>query len=225
MGCYQTRATDKRILQYLVLGLEGAGKSCVLRAYEGRPFDETPDSTTLTTISEFQKDKLTIRAVEVGGSIETRKKWPELYDIFEYDALIFVIDGGNAKSLEESKEELRRIMIANNEEIEHIPVAVFVNKSDLGSKLNLKELQQVVKDSAKGKRDFANVYAISSKTGQNVEQGFGELNSHLNPQFVCCDSRNHKKVKREKSEPNDSSTAPFKSDLNTGRKHKQQSSI
>ena len=79
-----------------------------------------------------------------------------------------MIDANDPNSFEEAKEELRRVLLANVNEIENIPVMALVNKSDLGRKANCKKLNQIVNNVAKDKRNFAKMSMVSSKTGENI---------------------------------------------------------
>lgn len=199
MGCAQNREKkEERVLKYLFLGLEGAGKTSVIKAYEGEPFDETPDPTTIVTIHEFKKNAHLLRAVECPGSKEAKNAWLDAYNICSFDAIVFVLDGSNPNSYEEAKEQLRNIMLSHYEDIEYLPVAVFVNKADLGTKIDSKELRALVKDAAKDRRKFASVYDVSAKTGENISKGFEDLEDHLNP-MCCCFSVRYEKPKKTSS--------------------------
>jgi len=60
----------------------------------------------------------------VGGGRETRKYWRNFTN--GTDLLVYMVDGSNSQSLEESKEELMRVL--NSPDISDVPCLLISNK-------------------------------------------------------------------------------------------------
>ena len=188
MGCCQTRRRHEELtVQFLVLGLEGAGKSSLISSLEGKPFDEFIEPNTSTSIKEFKKDGHLIRTIEYGKPKGAERQWHKVYDYFKYDAIILVVDGSDYSRYEEVEHELKELLQSRYEPLEHLPIALFVNKTDKRVKIDTKELTNIIKDTVGESRAFGEVYFMSAKTGKNVTKSFKLLFKHIKP--LC--SRSH----------------------------------
>ena len=96
-------------LTALLVGLDGAGKSSVVRALVGG----ASAASTLPTVGFSAPAVIAVtgsrlRLYDVGGGARIRALWPAFYA--DVHALIFVVDASDAPRLREAAAELRRAL-------------------------------------------------------------------------------------------------------------------
>uniref|UniRef100_A0A6I8PFW1 ARF like GTPase 10 n=1 Tax=Ornithorhynchus anatinus TaxID=9258 RepID=A0A6I8PFW1_ORNAN len=127
-------AGDER--QVLVLGLDGAGKSSLLRCLAG----QAAEGHTAPTWG-FNSVRLPTRAfrmdlLEVGGGQNLRFYWKEF--LSQADVLVFVVDSADRPRLPCARQELHMLLAEDPD----LPVLVVANKQDKSGALSLDELQR-----------------------------------------------------------------------------------
>eukprot|EP01113_Clastostelium_recurvatum_P028642 TRINITY_DN3461_c0_g1_i1.p1 TRINITY_DN3461_c0_g1~~TRINITY_DN3461_c0_g1_i1.p1 ORF type:complete len:205 (+),score=36.62 TRINITY_DN3461_c0_g1_i1:1-615(+) len=123
---------DTRIL---MLGLDGAGKTTIL--YKLKIGEIV---TTIPTIG-FNVEQVTYRRTsfsvwDVGGQDKIRPLWRHYYQ--NTVGLIYVVDASDRERIEESKEELTKLL--TEAELSDVLVLVFANKQDLPNAASESEL-------------------------------------------------------------------------------------
>ncbi|XP_038627067.1 ADP-ribosylation factor-like protein 10 [Tachyglossus aculeatus] len=130
------RELDRDERQVLVLGLDGAGKSSLLRCLAGQATEGhvAPtwgfNSVRLPTRA-FQMDLL-----EVGGGQNLRFYWKEF--LSQADVLVFVVDSADRPRLPSARQELHMLLGEDPD----LPVLVVANKQDKRGALSLGDLRQ-----------------------------------------------------------------------------------
>jgi len=123
---------DQRIL---MLGLDAAGKSTVLyKMHLGEVLATIPTIGFNVETVEYKNIKFTMW--DVGGQDKIRPLWRHYY--IGTDALIWVVDSTDTMRLEESKEEMLKVL--QDEELRGAAVLVYANKQDLPTALSPKEI-------------------------------------------------------------------------------------
>jgi ADP-ribosylation factor-like protein 3 len=90
----------------LVLGLDNAGKTTLLRLLSS----EDPKETTPTqgfNVKTIVRDSFKLNVWDIGGQSEIRKYWENYYD--NVDGLIFVVDSSDDYRITESNNELKML--------------------------------------------------------------------------------------------------------------------
>ncbi|KAL6756130.1 ADP-ribosylation factor family-domain-containing protein [Haematococcus lacustris] len=166
---------DEPSQELLILGLEGSGKSLLVRRLQGlhgvtppgrQPAETMPTmGTEVTTISTGTKAtgrKLRLR--ELGGSMSPI--WPDYFSACR--AVIFVVDLADAANLAPAAVELYELL--QHPDLKMKPLLLVFNKcdapatvsqSDLELVLSLSDLQRVLKSQL-------NVMEVSAVTGHGV---------------------------------------------------------
>ena len=100
------RKTEKE-LKILVLGLDNAGKTTILKALSNESIAQiTP--THGFNIKNLSHDGFKLNVWDVGGQKTLRTYWSNYFQ--GSDALVFVIDSADKKRLIESGSELQKIL-------------------------------------------------------------------------------------------------------------------
>eukprot|EP00040_Diaphanoeca_grandis_P041311 m.262803 g.262803 ORF g.262803 m.262803 type:complete len:186 (-) comp47033_c0_seq1:420-977(-) len=141
--------TSTQELKILILGLDNAGKTTILKGMA----DE--DITTISPTQGFhvksikigKKNEVNVALWDIGGQRKIRTFWKHYFD--NVDVLIYVIDSADTARLEETGEELMKLL--EEEKLEGVPVLIYANKQDLqgaskpseiGVQLNLHTIRQ-----------------------------------------------------------------------------------
>ena len=166
----------KKEIKGLILGLDNAGKTTILKAFKG----ETKLNLAPTKGFNFQKfdyDNTTFILWDLGGQKSIRKFWDNYYEK-ENDCIIYVIDSSDSDRLEETGKELYNII--QQPELSGIPLVIYANKQDLNMALSVDEiLEQLGLDEITDRK--WTIIASSALTKQGLSTG-------LNWIIECCDN-------------------------------------
>ncbi|KAG1672716.1 hypothetical protein FOA52_005194 [Chlamydomonas sp. UWO 241] len=161
-GLKKRQTGEARIL---VLGLDNAGKTTILRALSEE------DITTITptqgfNIKSLQKDGFNLNIWDIGGQRSIRPYWRNYFD--STDALIYVIDSADKNRLQESGIELSQLL--EEEKMTSVALLVFANKQDLVGAATADEIADEL--NLIGIRDRPwQIQACSAKDGEGLEEG------------------------------------------------------
>jgi len=136
MGKLFSRIFDDREMQILIIGLRGAGKSTILEKLKLSPSIET-DSSADIEIETVSFRNIDIKAWNVGSQDKSRLLWRQYFNEKTY--FVFVIDCNDRDRIEESKQELHRVL--NDQEIKTSSILIFANKQDLPKSMKPNELE------------------------------------------------------------------------------------
>jgi ADP-ribosylation factor-like protein 3 len=121
------RAKRESVPRVLILGLDNAGKTTILKALQGEDPSNTQSTQgfNLAQINVNGARKMNI--CDLGGQRSLREYWNDYYSAT--DCLVYVVDSTDSRRLEESAETFRKIV----EELPSAPILVFANKQDLAT--------------------------------------------------------------------------------------------
>ncbi|XP_048001230.1 ADP-ribosylation factor-like protein 6 [Leguminivora glycinivorella] len=118
----------------LVLGLDRAGKTSLLRAL--RPPDPAgapPPAQLQPNVEHFQSGGVSFSAWDVSGAARARALWERHYR--RAQAVIFVVDAADHLRLVVAREELELVLAHPDMSGRRIPLLVLANKSDAAGAL------------------------------------------------------------------------------------------
>lgn len=167
----------------LVLGLDQAGKTSLLRTFkEGETFSDTEQPTLGIDIVKLVLKEITLLAYDVGGQRAFRQQW--VTTLRNPNAIIYVIDIAEKKyaRVKESREEFMKVRDFVKMHKLACPVLIVGNKldkvpdvepeakiQDLSKQLKLHKLKGVPQK----------VFLTSAKTGKGVVKAFQWLISEI----------------------------------------------
>jgi ADP-ribosylation factor-like protein 2 len=155
-------------LRILILGLDNAGKTTVMKRVTGEDVNEIAPTVGFN-IKSLDYNGYTLNLWDVGGQKSIRTYWRNYFE--ETDGIIWVVDSVDVWRLEECKNQLRDLL--QQEKLAGASLLIFANKQDLTGALSLQGISEHLNLSGEdiSGRHF-NVFACSAITGEGLAQGF-----------------------------------------------------
>ncbi|XP_046383751.1 ADP-ribosylation factor-like protein 3 [Ischnura elegans] len=172
------RSTPEKELRLLLLGLDNAGKTTLLKKLASEDVDFiTP--TQGFNIKSVQSDGFKLNVWDIGGQRKIRPYWRNYFE--NTDVLIYVIDSADRKRMEETSVELMDLLL--EEKLIGVPLLVYANKQDLLGAAPASEIAEGLGLLSLKDRAWQ-IQACSATTGEGVKDGMD---------WVCKNVRNKKK--------------------------------
>lgn len=126
----------KKEIKGLILGLDNAGKTTILKSFKGETVLNLPPTKGFN-FQKFDYNNTTFILWDLGGQKSIRKFWENYYEK-ENDCIIYVIDSSDSERLEETGNELYNIL--QQPELSGMPLVIYANKQDLNMALSVDEI-------------------------------------------------------------------------------------
>ncbi|XP_012143898.1 ADP-ribosylation factor-like protein 3 isoform X2 [Megachile rotundata] len=131
------RSNQDKELRLLLLGLDNAGKTTILRSLASEDITQvTP--TQGFNIKSVQSEGFKLNVWDIGGARKIRPYWRNYFE--NTDVLIYVVDSADIKRLEETGQELSELLL--EEKLRGVPLLVYANKQDLGQAVTAAEIAE-----------------------------------------------------------------------------------
>ena len=166
----------KKEIKGLILGLDNAGKTTILKSFKGETVLNLPPTKGFN-FQKFDYNNTTFILWDLGGQKSIRKFWDNYYEK-ENDCIIYVIDSSDSERLEETGKELYNII--QQPKLSGLPLAIFANKQDLDMALSAEEILEHLGLDEIMDRKWT-IIASSALTKQGLSTG-------LNWIIECCDN-------------------------------------
>lgn len=160
--------SNAREYRILMLGLDNAGKTTILKKVS----DEDADRVMPTqgfNIKSLMHDGFKLNVWDLGGQSAIRPYWQQYFD--NTDMLVYVIDSADRRRMEESQEELVKLL--THAKLADVPVLIFANKQDLNTAapadaiLNIMREAKILLDDDRRWQ----IQACSAATGEGLNEG------------------------------------------------------
>lgn len=102
------KKSKKEELRILVLGLDNAGKTTILKSLSNENID-TITPTQGFNIKNLVHDKFKLNMWDIGGQKVLREYWSNYFN--NTDALIYVIDSADTNRVKEAGQELEKLLV------------------------------------------------------------------------------------------------------------------
>ncbi|KAI8967279.1 ADP-ribosylation factor-like protein 2-like protein [Mycotypha africana] len=163
----KNRQNEKEI-RILMLGLDNAGKTTILKRINGEPID-TISPTLGFNIKTLEHENYKLNIWDVGGQRSIRSYWRNYFE--QTDALIWVVDSADRLRLQDCKTELFNLLL-KEEKLAGATILVLANKQDLAGSLSDQEIRQMLElDSIKASQHHWAIFPCSAVTGDNLLKG------------------------------------------------------
>ncbi|EGG16828.1 ADP-ribosylation like factor [Cavenderia fasciculata] len=197
--------SKKKETRVLMLGLDAAGKTSLL--YRVKLKESVPSVPTVGfTVETIKFHNTSFTIWDVGGQDKIRNLWRHYY--VGTQVLIYVIDSSDRERLEESKQQLYRVL--NDPEMREPLLLVFANKCDIVGAMPVDEISEKLGLNQLVNRKWT-IFASCAITGQGVEEGF----SWLQDELLLSNKGKKKSSKSSKSNNNNNNNAASSSSTNT----------
>jgi ADP-ribosylation factor-like protein 2 len=123
----------------LILGLDAAGKTTILRKICGQPID-TIEPTLGFNIQSLEHKGYQLNLWDVGGQKSIRAYWRNYFE--QTDGLIWVVDSSDRLRLELCRQELMELL--HQERLAGASLLIFANKQDVAGALSSEEIAEVL---------------------------------------------------------------------------------
>ncbi|XP_055528533.1 ADP-ribosylation factor-like protein 3 [Wyeomyia smithii] len=159
------RSTPEKELRILLLGLDNAGKTTLLKQLASEEVSQvTP--TAGFNIKSVVSDGFKLNVWDIGGQSKIRPYWKNYFE--NTDVLIYVIDSSDRKRLEETGDELAELLL--DDKLKNVPLLVFANKQDIAGSLKASEIAECLK-LVKLKNRTWQIQGCSALEGTGVKDG------------------------------------------------------
>ncbi|MFT7806369.1 ADP-ribosylation factor-like protein 9 [Arapaima gigas] len=153
--------------QVLVLGLDGAGKTSLLRCIAGSSLDEDVTPTEGFNAVSINKEDVHIEFLEIGGTEKLRCYW-EKY-VCKAQLLVYVVDCSDATRLPLAKKHLHELIA----DLPHLALVILANKQDMEGACGITDLHEALSLAEVG--DERKLFLI----GTHVTKGSSEMPSSV----------------------------------------------
>jgi ADP-ribosylation factor 1/2 len=168
----------KKETRILMVGLDAAGKTSIL--YKLKLGDiETTIPTIGFRVETLKFKSITFTAWDLGGQGSIQHLWrhfPLSINSHNISSVIFVVDSVYSERVEDSREELLKMM--DNDYLRDAVLLVFANKQDLPNAMNVTELTEKLGLQSLRRRDW-HVQGCCALTGDGLYEGLEWISQRL----------------------------------------------
>ena len=134
----QVKAKEKEV-RLLVLGLDNAGKTTVVKTICGQPTDQI-EPTLGFDIQTLEHSGYCLNLWDVGGQKSIRAYWRNYFE--STDGLLWVVDSADRVRLELCRQELLQLL--QQDKLAGASLLVLANKQDMAGALRVDEIAKVL---------------------------------------------------------------------------------
>jgi len=161
------KAKEKEV-RLLILGLDNAGKTTILRKFSGEPTDQI-EPTLGFNIKTLEHRGYTLNFWDVGGQKTIRAYWRNYFE--QTDGLIWVVDSADQTRLELCRDELDALL--QQEKLVGASLLILANKQDVAGSMSTDGIADILclHTSDKFKNRHWSIHACSAMTGEGLADG------------------------------------------------------
>lgn len=164
----KTKEREQEI-RLLVLGLDNAGKTTILKKFIGEDTDKIAPTLGFN-IKTVAYDEFKLNFWDVGGQKTIRAYWRNYFE--KTDGIIWVVDSTDVPRLNETREELHSLL--KQEKLIGASLLILCNKQDIEGALSMEQIKEVLDMTSHTTRHWA-ITPTSAITGQGVQEGIDWL--------------------------------------------------
>lgn len=155
-------------VRLLILGLDNAGKTTILRKISGEPTD-TVEPTVGFNIKTLEHRGYRLNLWDVGGQRTIRAYWRNYFECT--DGVIWVVDSSDRARLKTCREELGRLL--DEEKLAGASLLVLANKQDVEGAATAEEIKTTLE--LEVGKEYVNrhwaIFGCSAMTGDGLVEG------------------------------------------------------
>ncbi|XP_058482245.1 ADP-ribosylation factor-like protein 2 [Solea solea] len=171
----------ERELRLLMLGLDNAGKTTILKKFNGE--DVSTISPTLGfNIKTLEHKGFKLNIWDVGGQKSLRSYWRNYFE--STDGLVWVVDSADRLRLQDCKDELSALL--REERLAGATLLVFANKQDLPGSLSKDAIREALALDELKSHHWC-IIGCSAITGENLLAGMDWLLDDIGARIFTAD--------------------------------------
>uniref|UniRef100_A0A7S1LYA6 ADP-ribosylation factor-like protein 3 n=1 Tax=Neobodo designis TaxID=312471 RepID=A0A7S1LYA6_NEODS len=164
----RARAKRENVPRILILGLDNAGKTTILKKLSDEDPQQNEGPTQGFNLKSLNLSGRNANLCDLGGQRSYREFWSNYYE--SSDCLIFVVDSTDSRRMEETLNTFNEVL----ENLPKVPVLVFANKQDLQTAKSPATIAEVLELVEHRERKW-HIQGCSAKTGDGIEDGIAWL--------------------------------------------------
>lgn len=162
---------QERSAAFVLVGLDNAGKTTVVKALQGKVVRETRPTVGFQRGNQYKTGKYLLKMHDLGGGAKIRGLWDSYYA--EVHGVVFVVDAADQERMELACEMLEKVM--KDERIQGKPILIFANKQDLAGALQAAELADKLRLSeASGSHRVIPCQALPAEGSDDIDNRLNE---------------------------------------------------
>merc|ERR1712070_1336352 len=175
MGILKSMKKDESEARILILGLDNSGKTTILKKMSDEDITNVLPTQGFN-VKSVSQDGCKLTVWDIGGQQSFRPYWRNYFE--SSDALVYIVDSSDLRRLEESSEELQKLI--KEDTLAGIPFLIFANKQDLLQSMSADTIAEKLALAEIQDRTWS-IHAASAKTGDGLTEGMewliGQCNS------------------------------------------------
>ncbi|ERE77920.1 ADP-ribosylation factor-like protein 2 isoform X2 [Chionomys nivalis] len=171
----------ERELRLLMLGLDNAGKTTILKKFNGEDVD-TISPTLGFNIKTLEHRGFKLNIWDVGGQKSLRSYWRNYFE--STDGLIWVVDSADRQRMQDCQRELQSLLV--EERLAGATLLIFANKQDLPGALSSNAIQEAL-DLASIRSHHWRIQGCSAVTGEDLLPGIDWLLDDISSRVFTAD--------------------------------------
>lgn len=171
-------------VRLLVLGLDNAGKTTILKKFNGEDIS-TIEPTLGFDIKTLEYKNYKLNVWDVGGQQTIRSYWRNYFE--QTDGLIWVVDSADLWRLQDCKRELENLL--GQEKLAGASLLVYANKQDLQGAMPTERIAETLgltRESFAAGRHWC-IHGCSAVTGEGLIDGVDWLVNDISGRIFMMD--------------------------------------
>ncbi|XP_011496914.1 PREDICTED: ADP-ribosylation factor-like protein 3 isoform X2 [Ceratosolen solmsi marchali] len=169
------RSNPDKELRLLLLGLDNAGKTTILRYLANEDITQiTP--TQGFNIKSIHSEGFKLNIWDIGGARKIRPYWRNYFE--NTDVLIYVIDSADINRLEETGQELSELLI--EDKLYKVPLLIYANKQDMVQSITTADIAESLGLHKIKDRDWQIQACVANKGTGRFRVGLQEYHEKVN---------------------------------------------
>ncbi|XP_006737164.1 ADP-ribosylation factor-like protein 2 [Leptonychotes weddellii] len=171
----------ERELRLLMLGLDNAGKTTILKKFNGEDID-TISPTLGFNIKTLEHRGFKLNIWDVGGQKSLRSYWRNYFE--STDGLIWVVDSADRQRMQDCQRELQSLLV--EERLAGATLLIFANKQDLPGALSSNAIREALELDSIQSHHWC-IQGCSAVTGENLLLGIDWLLDDISSRIFTAD--------------------------------------
>lgn len=162
----------ERSAAFVLVGLDNAGKTTVVKALQGQVVRETRPTVGFQRGNQYKAGKYMLKMHDLGGGAKIRGLWDSYYA--EVHGVVFIVDAADTpERMALARELLEKLM--KDERVSGKPILIFANKQDLPGALGAAEISEALGLSGSaGAHSIVPCQALPADGNETVDGRLGE---------------------------------------------------